>query len=78
MEHGATEHGARSTECGARSHGDRPKTGHMTEDNDDKVTANKDNQTPTLSPGDEGQDLEPRPRQTTTTTTKTRNPGGRN
>ena len=29
----------------------RPKTGHMTRGKDDKITANKDKQTPPFSPG---------------------------
>ena len=37
---------------------DHMVTGHMTEGNDDKVTANKGNQTPPLSPGDKGQAAE--------------------
>ena len=60
-EHGPTEHGRRPAQVWS-------KTGHMTEGDDDKVTANKDNQATTLSPGDKGQDLEPRPRPRQTTT----------
>ena len=68
-EHKSTEHGVGSTEHWAQSQGawpktdprpavNRPKTGHMTEGNDDKVTTNKDNQTPPLLPEDEGQAAE--------------------
>ena len=36
----------------------RPKTGYMTRGNDDKITANKDKQTPPLLPGGKGRTTE--------------------